>query len=100
MPHPLRQGEKAYLLVTLGILSGIREVDVESEGGVFIGLASPFAIPPGKPAGTYIIPVPDAAIQENSLSLRFYIPKPDGSSRPATAGEVVKVTLEIGPNSR
>lgn len=98
LPHPPRQGERIYLLLTLGVLNDAREVDVETADGLFIGLASPFAIPPGKPAGTYIIPIPAAMVHENRLSLRFRVPLPGGSSRPAGAEEIrdAKIRLD-GP---
>lgn len=98
LPHPLRNGESAFVEVRLGVLGPGQEVDVTTSAGRALGTISPFAIRLGHPAGTYTLPLPVDAIDGDHVCVRLTVTRAGATSRPPTPREVLGVTLLLdGP---
>ena len=95
LPHPLRQGEAAFVEVTVGPITRSQQVEVTTADGRPIGTVSPFGIRAGEGAGTYTMPVPADAIQDGKVSLRLRITQGNAPPRTPTAEEVKGVKLSI-----
>ena len=94
LPHALREDETAALLVTLGILPRGDEVRITTTFGRLLGVLSPYGIRTGQEAGTYVVPLPAAAISGRRLSLRLSV-NAAGKQRAPAKNEVKRVRVEI-----
>lgn len=95
LPRPLQPGEIAWLVVEVGPI-GRREVTVSTVAGGIIGVISPFGPRAGLQAGTYALPLPAEAIEDDHVVVRLTISHEGGPGDP-TAEEVPRVTVRIGP---
>jgi hypothetical protein len=95
LPHPLRQGEMAWIEVQVGPI-GRREINVATAGGRQLGTISPFGVRFGQDAGTYTVPVPPDAIHDGRVTVRLTISQPGAQPRAPTATEVHDVKLLTG----
>ena len=94
LPHALRKGETAWLLVKVGTI-GRDQIQIMTQDGRPLGTISPFGIRSGKSAGTYTIPVPEEAISNGRLALRLSVRQSGRAPRAPTAKEVKSLRLLI-----
>jgi hypothetical protein len=94
LPHPLQKGETAWLLVKVGAI-GRDQVQLTTQDGQPLGTISPFAIPSGKPGGTYTVPIPAKALSDGRLTLRLSVIPSGGAPRAPTTQEIKSVRLLI-----
>ena len=93
LPHALRSGETATLVVSVGVIPKGARIEVTTLSGRDLGTVSPYGIRPGHEAGSYTVPIPADAIEGRRvrilLSLAFA-----GTRRAPTESEV-RVALRI-----
>ena len=94
LPHALREGESAVLLVTAGRLPRGARIEIATTSGRFLGEISPFGIRAGHEAGTYTVPIPADAMTGKRLCLLLSLDF-EGKQRAPTAKEVKKVRVKI-----
>jgi hypothetical protein len=94
LPHALREGETAWLLVTVGAIPRGAEIEITSPSGRLLGVISPYGIRSGNAAGTYTVPLPADAISGRRVSLLLILDL-SGKQRAPTAREVRKVQVRI-----
>jgi hypothetical protein len=94
LPHALREGETAWLLVTVGVIPRGAEIEITTPSGRLLGVVSPYGIRSGSAAGTYTVPLPADAISARRVSLLLMLDL-SGKQRAPTAREVKKVQVRI-----
>jgi hypothetical protein len=94
LPHALRKGETAWLLVKVGAI-GRDQIQLMTQDGRPLGTISAFGIRSGKPAGTYTVPVPAEALSDGRLALRLSVMQSGRAPRAPTAKEVKSLRLLI-----
>jgi len=94
LPHTLRKGETAWLLVEVGAI-GHEQIELTTQNGQRLGMISPYGVRSGRPGGTYTIPVPAEAISHRRLALRMAVMQSGGAQRAPTKDEVKSVRLLI-----
>jgi hypothetical protein len=99
LPRPPAANEAVWLSVRVGVLRRGAKVLVLSDDGAILGAISPFALRPGREAGTYTIPLPDPAVRQGRVAVRLVVEE-GGVTRPATGGEVEDVALVYVPVTR
>jgi len=92
LPHALRKGESAWLLVEVGAI-GHEQIELTTQSGHPLGMISPYGVRSGQPVGTYTVPVPAEAISGRRLALRMSVMQPGGAQRAPTKDEVKSVRL-------
>jgi hypothetical protein len=98
LPRLLAAGETAWIEVQVGPI-GRQEIDVTTASGRHLGVISPFSARTGQDAGTYALPVPPDAIQDNHITVRITITQSNRPPRVPTAEEVRSVKLNIAAAS-
>ena len=88
LPHPLRKGETAWLLVEVGAI-GHDQIQLTTQDGRPLGTISPFGVRSGQAAGTYTVPVPAEVLHNGRLALRLSVMH-SGLAQQAPATEEVK----------
>jgi hypothetical protein len=96
LPHSLREGEAAWLLVKVGDI-GHKQIRLTTQDGRPLGTISPFAIRSGQAAGTYSIPVPAEDFHHERLALRLSMVEAGDAQRAPTKEELESVRLVIRP---
>ena len=99
VPRAPAAQEAVWLNVRVGVLPRGLRILVLSDDGKLLGAISPFAIVPGKEAGTYTIPLPDDAVQQGHVTVRLVVEE-RGVTRPPTGSEVEDVGLVYVPVTR
>ncbi len=94
LPHALRKGETAWLLVKVGAI-GRDQIQIMTQDGRPLGTISPLGIRSGKSAGTYTVPVPEEALSDGRLALRLSMMQSGRAPRAPTAKEVKSLRLLI-----
>lgn len=94
LPHALRKGETAWLLVKVGAI-GRDQIQLMTQDGRPLGTISPFGIRSGRPGGTYTVPVPAEALSDGRLRLRLSVMQSGRAPRAPTAKEVKSLRLLI-----
>jgi hypothetical protein len=94
LPHALRKGETAWLLVKVGAI-GHDQIQIMTQAGQPLGTISPFGIRSGKPGGTYTVPVPSDALTDGRLALRVSAIEAGRTPRAPTTQEVKSLHLLI-----
>lgn len=95
LPRALGEGEVAWLEVKVGVIPRGAEVEVTTLDGRTLGVISPYGIRPGRPAGTYTVPLPPDLFSDGRVKLRLTLSF--GRERRApTAKEVKAVRLRLG----
>lgn len=94
LPHALRKGETAWLLVKVGAI-GHDQIQLTTQDGRPLGTISQFGVRSGKPAGTYTVPIPAEALSEGRLVLRLSVMQSGRAPRAPTAKEVKSLRLLI-----
>lgn len=96
LPRPPHEGDRLIVAVTVGPI-GHRRIEVTAASGQRLGTIAAFGAPAGQSGGTYLLPVPLAAVHDGRLDLTLTIVG-DGAVRPPTAEEVTSVRLSMtGP---
>jgi len=94
LPHALRDGETATLVITVGVIPRGAEVVITTASGQLLGAISPYGIRAGNEAGTYSLPLPANAIRRKRVSLLVSIHGGDRSRAP-TKKEVKRVRVKL-----
>jgi hypothetical protein len=94
LPHPLRKGETAWLLVEVGAI-GHNQVQLITQDGQPLGTISPFGVRSGQAAGTYTVPVPAEALHNGRLALRLSVMREGRAQRAPTTEEVKSLRLLV-----
>lgn len=97
VPRPLQAGESLVLVVTVGVIQRGQQIRITTASGQQIGTVSPYGIPPGHKAGSYVVPVPAGAVRDGKLSLQLRLTGGGGPPRAPTAQEVTSLDLRITP---
>ncbi|HEX4631199.1 MAG TPA: hypothetical protein VH188_09560 [Chthoniobacterales bacterium] len=100
LPRELGRGDAAFLQVELGTLPRGREVHLTTASGRELGVISPYAMPAGRDAGIYNVPVPSDVFVERRLIVRLSLNTSDRRERAPTADEVKNVWVKIVPVAR
>ena len=99
LPHPLRAGETAWIVVKVGAI-GRGQINVTTASGQELGVISSFGVQLGQEAGTYPLPLPADAVRDGRVSLRLEITQFGEPPRAPTAEEVQSVKLEVAGSSQ
>jgi hypothetical protein len=94
LPHVLRKGEMAWLLVKVGAI-GREQIEITTQEGRPLGTISPLGARSGDADGTYTLPVPAEALHDGRLTLRLSVVQSGRASRAATSNEVKSVRVVI-----
>src|SRR5436309_702359 len=94
LPHALREGETAMLLVTVGVVPRGAEIEIKTPSGVEAGVISPYGIRAGHESGTYTVPLPAGAISGKRVCLLVSL-RANGAARAPTTKEVKRVRVAI-----
>ncbi len=94
LPHALREGETAWLLVKVGAIDH-NQIRLTTQDGRLLGTISPFGVHSGQSAGTYTVPVPPEAFHDGRLALRLSLVQSGRAQRAPTSDEVKSVRLVI-----
>ena len=93
LPHPLQAGETASLEVEVGPLPAGTSITVTTAAGEPLGRLSPFGPRAAQAGGSYVVPVPAAAMRDGRLTVRLLVSVPGAPPRAPTALEVTGVKL-------
>lgn len=94
LPHALRRGETAWLLVEVGAI-GHDQIQLMTQDGRPLGNLSPFGVRSGQAAGIYTVPVPAEALGDGRLALRLSVMQSGHAPRAPTTEEVKSLRLLI-----
>jgi len=94
LPHALRRGETAWLLVEVGAI-GHDQIQLMTQDGRPLGNLSPFGMRSGQAAGIYTVPVPTEALGDGRLALRLSVMQSGHAPRAPTTEEVKSLRLLI-----
>jgi hypothetical protein len=94
LPHALRKGETAWLLVEVGAI-GSNQIQLMTQDGHPLGTISPYSVHSGQAAGTYTVPVPAEDLREGRLALRLSVIQSGQAQRAPTTEEIKRVRLLI-----
>lgn len=94
LPHALREGETAFLSVTVGVIQRGAEIEITAVTGRPLGTISPYGIRPGNEAGTYTVPLPADAISGRRVTVLLSL-RANGKHRPPTKKEVKRVRAAV-----
>jgi hypothetical protein len=94
LPHTLRKGETAWLLVEVGAI-GHNQIQLTTQDGRPLGTVSPYGIKPGQAGGTYTLPMPAETFAGRRLALRIMVKESDRAQHAPTAEEVKSLRLLI-----
>lgn len=100
LPHAAAANEAVDLEVRTGVMPRGTEIDVTTPSGELLGTISPFAIPPGHPAGTYTIPLSASDIVNGHVTVQLSVKGYGIPPRPPTASEVRDVSIGYTRTSR
>lgn len=93
VPYSAAANERLDLQVQTGVMPRGTQIEVTTPSGELLGTISPFAIPPGHPAGTYTIPLSAGDIVNGHVSVRLSLKGYGIPPRPPTANEVRNVSI-------
>jgi hypothetical protein len=95
LPRRVAPHDGIELQVSTGPLPRGARLVVESPRGQIFGAVAPF--PAGSTSNSATIPIPQSALQGETLPLRLEMRDPDGKTRAPSASEVGKLDLVIVP---
>lgn len=73
LPHTLRAGEAAFVILRLGAIGPGQQVEVTTASGRELGTISPHGMKIGQAAGSYVLPVPRDAILHDRIAVRIVL---------------------------
>ena len=94
LPHALRKGETAWLLVEVGAIDS-NQIQLMTQDGHPLGTISPYGVRSGQAAGTYTVPVPAEDLGNGRLVLRLSVLQSGHAPRAPTTEEVKSLRLLI-----
>jgi hypothetical protein len=94
LPHAMRSGETASLVVKVGIIQHGAEIEITTASGRLVGVISPYGLRAGHEAGTYTLPLPAEAISRRRVCVLLSI-HANGKQRAPTMEEVTRVRVAI-----
>ena len=94
LPHVLRKGETAWLLVEVGAVDS-GQIQLMTRDGHPLGTISPHGVRPGQAAGTYTLPLPTEDFVDERIVLQLSVIQAGQAPRAATRAEVKSVRLLI-----
>ena len=92
LPHALREGESATLLVSVGVIPRSAEIEITTTSGKLLGVISPYGIRAGHESGTYTVPLTAEAISGKHVCVRVSL-RANGKVRAPTMKEVKRVRV-------
>lgn len=102
LPRPLRPGEQLLLEVELGTAGAGMQVVLRTRDGRLVGTVSPHGLRHGAAAGTYLVPVPAALLQDIAGTTRWplqvRIESSAAAPRAADAQTVRAIRAVIAPD--
>ena len=99
LPHALRAGETATLLVSVGVIPKGARIEVTTSSGRHLGTISPYGIRAGREAGTYTVPLPRDVITGRRVCVLLSLAFGDTRRAPAER-EVRRVRVKITSSAR
>jgi hypothetical protein len=94
LPHALRKGETAWLLVEVGAIDS-EEIQLMTRDGHPLGTISPHGVRAGQAVGTYTVPVPAEDFADGRIALRLSVIQSGQARRAPTTAEVKSLRLLI-----
>ena len=94
LPHALRPGETATLVVSVGVIPKGARIEVTTPSGRSLGTISPYGIRAGRESGTYTVPIPSDAIAGRRVRVLLYLVFADRRRAP-TEKEVKHVIVRV-----
>ena len=94
LPHALRPGETATLVVSVGVIPKGARIEVTTPSGRSLGTISPYGIRAGRESGTYTVPIPSDAITGRRVCVNLSLAFADAHRAPTDA-EVKRVRVSI-----
>jgi len=94
LPHALRKGETAWLLVEVGAIDS-NQIQLMTQDGHPLGTISPYGVRSGQAAGTYTVPVPAEDLVDGRIALRMSVIQSGQAQRAPTTAEVRSLRLLI-----
>lgn len=94
LPHALRKGETAWLLVKIGAIDHY-QIRITTQDGRPLGTLSPYGVRSGQGGGTYTVPVPAEDFRGRRLALRLSVMLSGHAQRAPTTEEVKSVRILI-----
>jgi hypothetical protein len=103
LPHALRKGETAWLMVEVGSIDA-SQIQLTTRDGHPLGTISPYGVRSGQAAGTYTVPVPPEDLIDGKIALRLSVIQSGQAQRAPNTAEVKSLRLLIrrfkkGPSS-
>lgn len=97
LPHPLQDGDMAWIEVKVGTIGRSQEISVTTASGRQLGVLSSFGARAGRDteSGTFTLPVPPDAMHEGRISIRLMISQSGAPPRMVTPEEVRSVILMV-----
>ncbi|WP_029190086.1 hypothetical protein [Verrucomicrobium spinosum] len=100
LPRAREADEAVAVRITVGTLAKGARIIVKTTEGEVVGAVVPFGILPGRKAGSFMVPVPLAAVKDGKVSLQLEVEElTGGKTRAPTKTEVEAANLELMPVS-
>ena len=100
MPRAAAQDELVTVRVRAGALPRGAVIVVRTATGRIAGSIAPYGVKAGDKAGTHTIPIPEGAVKDGKLPLRFEVQQKGSATRKATKAEVEDVRVTFVPAVR
>jgi hypothetical protein len=94
LPHALRKGETAWLLVEVGSIDA-NQIQLMTRDGHPLGTISPYGVRSGQATGTYTVPLPADDLVDGKIALRVSVIESGQTQRAPTTTEVKSLHLLI-----
>ncbi|WP_038160472.1 hypothetical protein [Verrucomicrobium sp. BvORR106] len=101
LPRDRAADEQVAVRITVGTLAKGARIVVKTAEGEVVGAVAPFGVLPGRKAGSFMVPVPLAAMKDGKVTLQLEVEEPAqvGKPRAPTKTEVEAANLELMPVS-
>lgn len=101
LPRTRAADEQVAVRITVGELAKGARIVVKTGDGEVVGAVAPFGVLPGRKAGTFLVPVPLAAVKDDKVILHLEVEESPqaGKKRAPTSTEVEAANLELMPVS-
>jgi hypothetical protein len=100
LPRAREADEAVAVRITVGTMAKGARIIVKTAEGEVVGAVAPFGVLPGRKAGSFMVPVPVAAVKDGKVSLQLEVEESTaGKTRAPTKAEVEATNLELMPVS-